>query len=288
MVGDVLTRAEAFIWSRARLVERRAFEALFRDGGGDPLVRALRGYQNGDGGFGHALEPDLRTPASQPIFVHYGLSLLASVDTNDHRTVRRACEFLSEVAHESGAIPYALPDARQFARASHWDGEFAFAPTLNATAGVAGSLHALAAVNEWLDRATEWCFATIAERPDYSGHTILNVLEFLRYAPDRERAGALWEHVTARLFEADYVALELPLTGYGLTPLAFASTPDAPTRGLFGDAVIDAHLSYLADQQQDDGGWPISWSPPGPAAVEEWRGRLTLDALRTLRAYGRI
>jgi hypothetical protein len=44
----------------------------------------------------------------------------------------------------------------------------------------------------------------------------------------------------------------------------------------------------LAAQQQDDGGWPVrrrAW-PPGSAAV--WRAIVTVEALRTLRAYGRI
>jgi len=284
----VLDRAEAFMWSGARLLERRVFESALPGGPNDTVVQALRAYRNADGGFGHALEPDLRTPASQPIFVHYGLSLLHRAGANDHRLVSGTCDFLAQVAHESGAVPYALPDARNFARAAHWNGEFAFAPSLHATAGVAASLHALAAVHTWLDRATAWCLEEIAGEPKYSGHTILNVLELLRYLPDRERAEALWPHVTARIFESDHVLLELPLTGYGLTPLTFAPTPEAPARALFDDSVIAAHLDYLLDQQQEDGGWPISWEPPGPAAVQEWRGRWTLDATMTLRAYGRL
>ena len=58
--------AETFIWSAARLVDRHRYALLFADGPAEPVVDALRGYRNEDGGFGHALEPDLRAPSSQP------------------------------------------------------------------------------------------------------------------------------------------------------------------------------------------------------------------------------
>jgi len=56
--------AENFIWSAARLVERHRYSMLFADGPAEPVVETLRGYRNPDGGFGHALEPDLRCPGS--------------------------------------------------------------------------------------------------------------------------------------------------------------------------------------------------------------------------------
>jgi hypothetical protein len=54
------------------------------------------------------------------------------------------------------------------------------------------------------------------------------------------------------------------------------------------DDVLAAHLDRLERDQQPDGGWPITWEPPGDAAVLEWRGIVTLDALRALVSYGRL
>ena len=48
------TAAENFIWSAARLVDRHRYALLFADGPAEPVVEALRGYRNPDGGFGHA------------------------------------------------------------------------------------------------------------------------------------------------------------------------------------------------------------------------------------------
>ena len=52
--------------------------------------------------------------------------------------------------------------------------------------------------------------------------------------------------------------------------------------------MIAGHLDRLERDQQGDGGWAITWEPPSPAAVFEYRGVQTLWALRVLRAYGRI
>ena len=37
---------------------------------------------------------------------------------------------------------------------------------------------------------------------------------------------------------------------------------------------------------EDDGGWTFNWLAWSPAAEREWRGFLTVDALRLLRANG--
>lgn len=63
----VLARAAAFLRTRARLLERRLFELQFDGGSPQAAVEALLAYRNPDGGFGHALEPDLRVSTSQPI-----------------------------------------------------------------------------------------------------------------------------------------------------------------------------------------------------------------------------
>jgi hypothetical protein len=73
-----------------------------------------------------------------------------------------------------------------------------------------------------------------------------------------------------------------------LTPLHPAPSPDSPWRSLSGDTSIERHLDRLVRTQQADGGWAITWEPPGVASRLEWRGIETLRALRTLRAYGRL
>ena len=72
------------------------------------------------------------------------------------------------------------------------------------------------------------------------------------------------------------------------SPLDFAPFPGSLARSLFDDAVISAHLDHLAAGQRDDGGWMFNWPAWSPAAEADWRGSLTVDALRVLHANGRL
>lgn len=116
---------------------------------------------------------------------------------------------------------------------------------------------------------------------------MLCVIEFLRHAPEREQAEAQIERLATGLLASGLVA-EAGAEGYVRDALDWAPTPDHPFRPYFSQQQIDACLDVRIARQQDDGGWPIAWEPPGPAAVAEWRGWVTLQSLVTLRENGRL
>lgn len=55
--------ARSFLRTRARRLDQAVFEYRFEGGSASAVLDALGEYQNPDGGFGRALEPDLRTPS---------------------------------------------------------------------------------------------------------------------------------------------------------------------------------------------------------------------------------
>jgi hypothetical protein len=63
-MDDAFEAADRFMLDQARLLDRRLFAACFLGAPPGGVVDALRGYQNEDGGFGQALEPDTRCPLS--------------------------------------------------------------------------------------------------------------------------------------------------------------------------------------------------------------------------------
>lgn len=71
-------------------------------------------------------------------------------------------------------------------------------------------------------------------------------------------------------------------------PLDFSPWPDTPSRSLFPQDLIDRHLDHLAAGQQDDGGWIFNWTAWAPAVAHEWRGAVTVHALKMLHANGRL
>ena len=78
-MSDILARAADFIWRNARLLDRQRFAFHFENGSRQDVVHGLLAYQNGDGGFGAALEPDLRDPSSQPVPAQHALEVLDEV-----------------------------------------------------------------------------------------------------------------------------------------------------------------------------------------------------------------
>lgn len=112
-------------------------------------------------------------------------------------------------------------------------------------------------------------------------------ITFLEHAPDRTRAEHELQRIAARLSQPGVIELDAYAEGYVQRPLDWAPTPQSFCRRFFDDENIATHLGALANRQQLDGGWPISWDAISPAVEIEWRGRVTIEALRTLDAYER-
>ena len=285
-MSEPFTRGRDFIYRDGRLLERRLFARLFEGGPASAVVDCLHGYRNTDGGFGHALEPDKRTPESQPLDVQIALDTLDAADDFDAELVGGACDFLEFVADERGAVPVVLPSIADYPRADHWqDGRFPPGPS--PAVGIAALLYKHGLEHPWRERVNDYCWRLIESEPPDDAHVLRECFAFVEHAPDRARAETAADSLAEALPHARWFNADADYDGYGLTPLHFATTPDSRWRALFADDRIDAHLQRLADDQENDGGWPLSWQPPGAAARLEWRGIETVRALRILAAYGK-
>jgi hypothetical protein len=282
---DALERGRDFIRRNARVLEQRLFSALFESASPQGIVEALRGYRNDDGGFGHGLEPDKRCPDSQPLDVLFALETMDAAGAFDGELAQGSCRFLVTVADERGAVPSVLPSVAAYPHANHWAGG-EFPPELNPTAGIAGLLHKHGVEHEWREQATRFSLEELGREPPTDAHAIRQVLVFLEHVPDRARAEALAGEVGNWLRAARWFKPDPADESYGLGPLEFAPEPDSRWRSLFSDDEIEHSLAHLKGEQQADGGWPITWEPPGEASALEWRAIWTLSALRVVAAYG--
>jgi hypothetical protein len=185
-------------------------------------------------------------------------------------------------------VPLAFDVIESFPRAAHWT-EWSYEPGLNPTAGLVGLLYQLGVDHPWRVSATEYCWQRLeSDGLPGDAHALSEVLVFLEHVPDQERAARHAATVAAHLPAVALLNLDPDAPGYGLTPLDLAPEAGSRWRSLFAPELIEAHLDRLLRIQQDDGGWPIGWDPPSEAAACEWRGMVTLKALRTLTSYGRL
>ncbi|GAC1566024.1 MAG: hypothetical protein NVS3B14_05840 [Ktedonobacteraceae bacterium] len=282
-----LQNAQDYIWRNARLIERHLFTCLFAGGSKEPVLAALCAYQNEDGGFGNALEPDKRCPSSQPQDIEFALHILDAVNAMDDPMVTRACDFLVTITTPEGGVPFALPSVNAYPHADWWTVEGDPPASLNPTAAIAGLLLKYGIQHPWIETASQFCWREIAALDSTAFHTLIPVITFLEHAPDRTRAEYELQRIAVRISQSGVIELDPHAEGYVQKPLDWAPTPKSFCRRLFGDETLEKHLNALANRQQGNGSWPISWDAISPAVEIEWRGRITIEALRTLDAYER-
>jgi hypothetical protein len=287
MNATILSRANLFILSNARLLERMRFAFLFEGGPAQGVLSSLRAYQNADGGFGNALEPDKRCADSQPVDQEVGLGILDEIGF-DAETVRRVCEYLQSISTSEGGVPFVLPTVASAPRSPWWNTGPNPPASLNPTASIAGYLHKAHVQHIWLDRATEFCWTGVERVKATDPHELLCVLGFLRSVPDRARAEREIQRLGELMLHSGVLAFDPHAGGYVFGPLDFAPIPSDPWHELFSVHVISDHLDALSERQQADGGWPITWQAISPACEMEYRGIRTLSALKKLQAYGRL
>jgi hypothetical protein len=286
-----LNAAVSFVATHARVLENRLLHLLLGTGSPGDVVAALDAYRNPDGGYGWALEPDLRSATSQPVAAMHALEILVEIrDTNSRRPME-LCDWLATHTLPDGGVPLALPYPDTAGSASLWAQADATVSSLQMTAQIAAQAHRLArhradvAGHPWLAAATSFCLNAI----DRIGaappvHEVLFAMRLLDAVADHDaRARQLIDRL------ARHIVSDGPTPVAGGAPdevmylLDFTPYADAPSRASFTADAIAADLDRLASQQQPDGGWTVNFPSNSPAAALEWRGYATVRAVAVLR-----
>jgi hypothetical protein len=280
-----LDAAERFVFATARLLDRHRLAVLLHGAPVAPVLDALRAYRNPDGGFGHALEPDVRAPESEPAAVLHALEVMAEIEALDDPMVAAAAAWIASIADPNGGVPFVLPTAAAYPHAP-WlvpaDGGS------HLTFAIAAMLWEAGSSEPWLQTATEWCWAKLEQPGELSAYFVKFSLDFLDRVPDDGRARAAIEALRPRIGADGSVPVPGGTENERLTPLTLSPRPEARSRILFTDDQIKADLDASERRQQSDGGWTFDWLAWSAGQSVEWRGAVTLGELATLAAHGRI
>jgi hypothetical protein len=262
---------------------------------GDPaLIRsALAAYRNPDGGFGY-LEPDLPDPGSQPITALAALELLHEIGVApDDPLMVDLVGWLDTVTHSDGGLDFVVPyDADAIPHAPWMTPPAERTSSLHMTAAVTAAAHragmGAGPGRTWLDRASAFVWRRLDALDPRPGYEWKYVIDFLDAVADRERAVPVLDRVAKTLAGRDSIPVSGGTEGEVITALTAAPTPEHAGRRLFDPAAIERQLDELERGQQDDGGWTFDWLHWDDAVAWAWRGKLTVDALHTLAANGRL
>ncbi len=258
------------------------------------MLEALAAYQNADGGFGRAIEPDVRLPASSAIATLTGHAVLREVEAGaDDPQVRRALAWVV-AAHDEAvpgwrSVPASVDD---FPHAGHWS---------FALHGPGGSWpHFLIPGARLLSHFQHW--PALVPASLLAGYTEAFRAHVEMLAGPIGGDGLYYASTVddpslrpklCALALANVSTNPSEWTEYVNKPLKLAPLPGCAFAEVLAEPV-SANLDWEIGQQASDGAWEPNWSWRGayPAewevALREWRGELTLKTLRSLRAYGRI
>jgi len=301
---EAFDRAEHFMNTQSRELERVLFVYHFRphETAQADVLDALSRFQNADGGFGHALEPDVRMPQSSVVATKYALQILLDVRASKTEPlVRKAIAYLLEQFDAPKGVWPLVDELVMFApHASWWDfdgleGEFG-SFQVNPKAGILRCLLEYPSVvpEGVADSVLESLMTRVESLPeDMALFDAISLMQLLQ-------AGTLDSEVGERLLErlsrsADQIVSRNPeeWNSFAVMPMWLAPSPNAPLAELLAGP-IEHQLDFEIDNQNDDGSWSPRWSwgdtdsENWAVADMEWKGILTLAMLRSLRDFGRI
>ena len=305
LAPEQFTNARRFLLEQTRPLEAALFRYRFEEGSADDVYANLATFQNPDGGFGHGLEPDVRSSASSVVATTTALQKLRMLHAPaQHPLVQGAIAYLLSAYDDAWQswplVSAAIEDA---AHAPWWNQEglaerfngfrinpraevlgylFEFGPELDPVA----LAHREALAQPAID-------ALLAYEGPLSGDEFLGCQRLIDSPGLPERTAVDLQRWLLRM--ADGAVATDPTTwgGYVLQPLQVAPTRAAPL-GIPLSHLLPQNLDHVIRSQNEDGSWSPTWTWFGafdadwPQAEREWRGVLTLERLEWLHAYDRI
>ncbi len=297
---DSYARARSWLFTYGRKIDQARWLFHFEHGSADAVTEALATYHNADGGFGRALEPDVRRDESSVLATTVALQILREVGADDsHPLTQSAIGYLIEQLDRDTLawmnVPANVDDAPH---APWWDSpEKPTTFTANPGGEIVDHFHHYTSLvpAELLAQLTDAAIAFVRPNADdLSMHDLFccHGLSQISVLPSQMRDELF--NLARKQFKRLVETNPAKWTTYCMRPLQAADSPDSPYMADFEEAV-NVNLDYLIDTQQADGCWPPNWTwgdTQHPEAWEQskrdWQGAIIVGHLRMLYAFDRL
>ena len=307
MNKTVLQKARNYIYCNARPLDFARWQYYFENSSKGAILKALSAYQNEDGAFGHALEPDMWNPNSSPMQTWTATEILWEIGFNDNtnpiiqgilRYLASGKDFEGRVWYNSGQCNNDYPHAPWW----HTEGNSTRNSNYSTTACLAGFIIRFA------DKGSEiyklGCRIVKEAYDAYFGQDLLS---------DAMTAGCyvrLWQYCeeAGTTDIIDLAALKKRLcaqvkysitqntakweTSYICKPSQFFNTCDSIFYADNKD-IADYECEYIVKSQLEDGSWAIPWGwngYPDEWAISKnwWKGNGVILNMLYLKGMGRL
>ena len=290
-----INTAKEFVLKNARPLELAIYKYFFENESNQAVVDELLKFQNYDGGFGNAIEPDFFNPNSSPIATNDAVITLCRVNALDRESdilkgIVRYLESHDSFDEDKKRWLFAIESNEDYPHAIWWekkgDGISGFNPSISLAAymicyGNRTSLYEeiIKEGFEYLETAEEIsgdslkCFLLAYEL--LKANNISNIIDLDCFKDLLYKAvdNSICKDISK--YGVEYVPM--PSDFFSGTYLAFITPEIKP--------LIAAEKDILGKLQTEDGGFDITWKwyTPYPDEYEQarawWRPRITIEKL---------
>lgn len=302
--------AKSFVYRNARPLDFALFRYHFEEGAAEDVLRILASYQNSDGGFGHALEPDNWNPASTPIATWAATQKLRALgvpETADGLAAQRIIDGIlryldSGADFADGKWYNTVAGNNDYPHAVWWSCEQGEGvPHDNPTVSLAGFALCYADKGSSLYQKAEQivtkAVAAFIEKPVKEMHVLKVYLELLSYLEKSGRSALVdMESFRETLYDTirndvckepekwytEYVSK--PSNYYDGTDRLFA---------IFDRALCGKEAELMLKQQCPDGAWNVTWQwhteyKEFEISANWWKSSMIIDNLLYLKGLGKF
>lgn len=297
-------RAQDYLLTQGRPLEQARFQRLFAGGSATDVLKALAQYQNEDGGFGHALEPDCRAPESNVLATVKALHRLYQLGASSEAPMLVSLvKWLQKQlqTNKDGSFWSFLPPTAETSPHAPWWNQENKHDLAERFGGfwVNPRAEIIALLWQWPQLLPEGLLTQLtAETKDA---ILLGVPEHDLYG---QRAAAFFAGMPAlppeyRQPVFDYLNDVLPVRlqkaahPHAFSALWVAPVPEHPLGNSLRVAIHNS-LDQLIQAQGEDGAWEPVWDwsdqfpETWPQAHTDWKSIQTMNALSMLWAWNRL
>ena len=301
LTKESFVAAQCFIEANARPLDVVLLHFYFSAESTESVLSALRKYQNPDGGFGHALEPDLRATESSALCTSIAFQIFRTIAAKpDDSMVAQAVSYLLKTLDRARRHWRIIPTSADASPHAPWWNQTGREDTfnsfsLNPTAEILGYLYDFPehVPTEIVRLVSDQVIGHLSDLDTIEMHELLCCLRLLQTSNLPQTVREQVRHKLTELVKETVACDPTQWKGYSLRPLQVVESPDSPFMDGLEEAV-NANLDYEIASQGEDGSWTPTWTwgdaypDDWKKARLEWSGVITLEKLLKLRAFNRI
>ncbi len=305
-------QVRSWMYRNARPLDLARWRYHFENGSADAVLDALSAYQNPDGGFGHALEPDCWNPHSSPIQTWSATEViheLGGVPSN-HPVIQGILKWMESGADFNGHLwAGSVATNNDYPHAPWWGYSAPSEPAkepqaedYNPTAALAGFVLRYADRGSSVWAKCEQIARTAVDKllAVESMNDMHTAVCYLRLLDDIEIAGvdalffteAFKRVINALVSSQVSTDTKAWISDYVCKPSQFINSPDSPYYPCMAE-MAQYECEFIEMTLPKEGVWGINWQwgdYPAEWAISRnwWQGIQAVNNMLYLRNFGRL